>query len=403
MGYLAASSLTAMILGQVAVAMAIMTVPVLAPQIARDLNLESSYIGLYSAVAFTGAIVATSLSGSVIKRYGSLRTTQIALILGSLGLAFALTNMVPFFLVGAFSAGMGYGLATPAASHLLSQTVPLKNRGLIFSIKQSGVPIGGFLIGLICPVVAIKFGWNISIITIIFMLLFVVSLLQIVRAKFDQDRDPFQRIMPSETLSAIRMVFGDRRLSPLAIASFIYAMTQLSLFSFYVVVLVENGGLNPIKAGLTFSIMHIGGMIGRPLLGWVNDRILSARHLLSLVGVGIFCSGLVLMTLDETWSQALLWSSSFFIGVIVAGWNGVYISEIARIMPINLVGRATGGVSAFTFLGVVIGPALFTIIVWLFESYAMAFVVLSTLALIPAIMLIHSCFRSNQTSEANDI
>ena len=60
MGKTAILSLTAMIAGQIAIAMAIMTVPVLAPQISEDMNIEPSKIGLYSAVAFAGAITFTS-------------------------------------------------------------------------------------------------------------------------------------------------------------------------------------------------------------------------------------------------------------------------------------------------------------------------------------------------------
>ena len=44
MGKTAILSLTAMIAGQIAVAMAIMTVPVLAPQISEDMNLSLIHI-----------------------------------------------------------------------------------------------------------------------------------------------------------------------------------------------------------------------------------------------------------------------------------------------------------------------------------------------------------------------
>ena len=137
MGKTAILSLTAMIAGQIAVAMAIMTVPVLAPQISEDMNIEPSKIGLYSAVAFAGAITFTSLAGSVIARYGAIRTTQIALCLGAFGLCISLFMWIPAFIFGAFAVGMGYGVATPAASHLLARTIAPDQRGFIFSIKQS--------------------------------------------------------------------------------------------------------------------------------------------------------------------------------------------------------------------------------------------------------------------------
>ena len=150
---------------------------------------------------------------------------------------------------------------------------------------------------------------------------------------------------------------------------------------------MEQVNLDPVTAGTVFSIMHVGGIVGRPLLGWISDKILPAVPLLSLVGFAIFLCGLALATLDAYWPYLLLCALSFVTGIIAAGWNGVYISEIARVMPSTEVGRATGGVSAFTFLGVVIGPAVFTAIIWLSGSYSAAFLVVGTIAIGPAVIL----------------
>jgi MFS family permease len=394
-------SLTSMMAAQVAIAMAIMTVPVLAPQIAADIQVEASRVGLYSAMVFTGAIVFTSVAGSVIGRHGSIRTTQIAMLLGAIGLAVSLGGWLPALLVGAFAAGMGYGVATPAASHLLARTIPRENRGLVFSLKQTGVPIGGFLLGLTVPVIAARHGWPWGIGAVIGLLVITAFALQILRSRFDDDRDPTRRIRPAETMAAVRMVMADTRLRPLALASFVYAMMQLSLFTFYVVVLVERGGLDPVTAGATFSIMHVGGIIGRPFLGWVSDRILPARPLLSLIGFLIFGCGLALAALDDSWPRPLLWAVSLGVGIVAAGWNGVYIGEIARIMPGPEVARATGGVSAFTFLGVAIGPAVFSAVVGTTESYVAGFLTVGTVALIPALLLLRAPRESNQPGAPN--
>ena len=387
MGKTAIISLTAMIAGQIAIAMAIMTVPVLAPQISHDINIDPSKIGLYSAVAFAGAITFTSLAGSVIARYGAIRTTQIALFLGAFGLCISLLMWVPAFIVGAFAVGMGYGVATPAASHLLARTIAPQQRGFIFSIKQSGVPIGGFLLGVTIPVIAFHYSWQYGLLSIILLLFLLILLLQTIRTMFDIGLERDRKISPAETVTAVKLALKDSRLRPLALSSFIYAMMQLSIFTFYVVVLVEQVNLDPVAAGTVFSIMHVGGIIGRPLLGWISDKILPAVPLLSLVGFAIFLCGLTLTTLDANWPYLLLCALSLVTGIVAAGWNGVYISEIARVMPSTEVGRATGGVSAFTFLGVVIGPAVFTAIIGLSGSYSAAFLVVGTIAIGPAVIL----------------
>ena len=79
----AAAALIATISGQIAVAMAIMTIPVLTPQISKEIEIDASKVGLYSAIVFMGAITFTSIAWSVIDRYGAVRRTQIALAVSS--------------------------------------------------------------------------------------------------------------------------------------------------------------------------------------------------------------------------------------------------------------------------------------------------------------------------------
>jgi len=183
-----------MMAGQVAVAMGIMTVPVLAPQIAADIKVAPSQIGLYSAIVFAGAIMFTSLAGSVIDRYGSIRTTQIALLISAFGLLISLLNWIPAFIVGAFAVGMGYGIATPAASHLLARTIVAERRGLVFSIKQSGVPLGGFILGLTIPVIAFHRSWEYGLLSVIIILIMLMTILQIIRPRFDIDLNKNRKI-----------------------------------------------------------------------------------------------------------------------------------------------------------------------------------------------------------------
>ena len=77
----------------------------------------------------------------------------------------------------------------------------------------------------------------------------------------------------------------------------------------------------------------------------------------------------------------------YFLGQGYLWLHPYRLREIARVMPSTEVGRATGGVSAFTFLGVVIGPAVFTAIIGLSGSYSAAFLVVGTIAIGPAVIL----------------
>jgi esterase/lipase superfamily enzyme len=72
---------------------------------------------------------------------------------------------------------------------------------------------------------------------------------------------------------------------------------------------------------------------------------------------------------------------SFVYGATAVGWNGVYLSEVARIAPPGRAAAATGASLAMTYSGVMVLPTLFWAIVALSGSYAAAFVATGLLTL----------------------
>ena len=137
--------LSAMMLVQAMTAMAVVTVPVLAPEIAAALAIDTATVGFYQSAAFIGAAFLTLMSGSLVLRHGGVRVNQASVVLSAAGVALAVTGSVPIVVLGAVLAGMGYGLATPGASHVLARITPPARRGLVFSIKQSAVTLGGLV------------------------------------------------------------------------------------------------------------------------------------------------------------------------------------------------------------------------------------------------------------------
>ena len=68
--------------------------------------------------------------------------------------------------LSAVAIGVGYGPITPASSHVLAKTTPRERMALMFSIKQTGVPAGTALAGLIVPPLTIAFGWQVAVVLI---------------------------------------------------------------------------------------------------------------------------------------------------------------------------------------------------------------------------------------------
>ena len=150
----------ALLTGHIMSSMALLVLPALAPEVAREYSIDASLIGYFIVLVCAGQLVTLTLFSSVTRRFGACRINQAG---HSCVAAAMLSMMLPspaFLAVGALLIGFGYGLIGPSFSHLLMRFSPPERRNLIFSLQQTGVPIGGIAAALVAPAVALAFGWR---------------------------------------------------------------------------------------------------------------------------------------------------------------------------------------------------------------------------------------------------
>lgn len=373
--------LVAMTAIQAVATMSLLAVPVLGPSLAEDVGFEPRWIGAFSSLTFLGGSAISFVSGALIRRYGPIRSCQAGLLFAAAALALIGTGVVWLMLVAAFAVGLGYGPTTPAGSQILARVTPPAYRGLVFSIKQAGVPLGGFLAGLALPWITVRFGWQAGLAAVAAAVALTALASQPLRRGFDGDRDPSQRISAAATMGAIGLVARHAGLRRICVMSFTFAATQNCVFAFLVTFLVAHLGYDLVTAGAVYSTMQAAGVAARILWGWVADRLGAARGVLTWIGFGSAAFLLALALASQTWPVVLVAGVSALVGVTASGWNGVYLAEVARIAP-DAVSHATGGTLVFTYLGVVAGPALFSGAVAATGDYASGFHMAAALAAI---------------------
>ena len=149
--------LAAVMLVQAMLMVATVTVPVLAPELALATKIEPHWIGVYSSLVFVGALVSILLGGSLARRFGAVTMSQIALGISGLALVATASGTVSAITIAAVIAGFGYGLATPAASQILANVTRPGRHGIVFSLKQSTVSLGGLIAGVLVPALVVGF------------------------------------------------------------------------------------------------------------------------------------------------------------------------------------------------------------------------------------------------------
>ena len=132
----------------------------IAPDVASGLGVAPDLVGFQVSLIYLGAALMSTVAGFQLRRWGPIRVSQASLMFCAAGAALVVIPSLALIAVGSLVIGFGYGMTNPAASELLLRLMPAGRRNLIFSIKQTGVPIGGVLAGLTAPSISQSFGWQ---------------------------------------------------------------------------------------------------------------------------------------------------------------------------------------------------------------------------------------------------
>ncbi|MFB3149500.1 MAG: MFS transporter [Alphaproteobacteria bacterium] len=374
---------------QALVSAAALTVPVFAVVAAADLGVPARWVGAYVGLIYAGAMFSSVLGGVLVLRFGAVRVSQVCLLLAAASLSLTATAWLPAVVFSTLVMGIGYGPPTPASSHILARLTPGRLMPLVFSIKQTGVPLGGALAGVIVPPLVLAYGWRGASIAVAALCVLTAILLAPLRAGLDADREPGRRL-GGNPMSPLRRVLADRVLRRLAFLSFLYSSVQMSLTAYLVTYLVEAVKLDLIVAGMIFATAQLAGVFGRVIWGALTSVAISARNMLVIIGFLSAVGALVTASFAPGWPLGAIFAVAVLFGATAIGWNGVYLAEFARLCPPGQAGLLTGGSGFITFGGVVVTPPLFGAWVGFSGSYPSAFIILGVLAVLGAVLMIRT-------------
>jgi len=373
---------------QALVAMATITVPVLAPAASAELHLSAGLIGLYVSLVYLGSMISSAASADLIRRIGAIRFSQYCLVICAAGLALMTLGTMPAVIASALMLGLGYGPITPASSHILAKTTPPHMMSFVFSVKQTGVPLGGALAGIVVPPLVLLGGWRLGALAVAGLCVLTAVVAQSIRAENDADRDPKRPISARGPFRALALVATDANVRRLALSSFFFSALQLCLTTYLVTYLANKLGYTLVEAGLMLAVATTAGIVGRIAWGAAADRSGRPAAVLGSVGIAMAVAAGTMALSSPDWPRAVMIVLCAAFGGTAIGWNGVYLAEVAREAPPGKTVEATGGALFFTFFGVLITPPLFAAIVEGGGSYGMAFAVVAVPPLLCGLWLL---------------
>lgn len=364
---------------QTVAAMGTSMLPVIAPKLAESLRIDPAWIGMQVSLVYGAGAFSALYAGGIVTRLGACRTMQTALLATACGAAIATLPALPAIAVASLLIGTAIGLINSPAAQLLLRFSPPGQLNLIFSIKQTGVPLGFTLAALIGPVVTLTFGWQWSLVLLGVLAMTIGAALQRGRTAWDGDRIAQAPLLQSP-LAGLRAVWSLPELRYLVLTGAAFSAIQVSISAFAVTMLVGEVGHGLIFAGLMMSLLTFSGVSARLVFGWIADRVHAGLVLLAVMGVGMIASCAMLGRLDATWSLGATTVLFIVLGMAVIGWNGIVHAEVARRSPAGTVSLTASGVTTLMYAANAVMPTLAALLYRALGKYSLMFAALSVCA-----------------------
>jgi MFS family permease len=368
-----------------------MAVPaVLAPVAAADFGYAPTAVGVLVSWTYITAMLSGLAGGALLGRYGPVRLFQFTAVVMIAGLALgASANILLVFLALTLIGGAN-GVINPTSSHILARAAPPEVRVMVFSIKQTGVPLGAAMSGVLLPALLLVMHWPVALLVIAVAFAVLIPFLQPFRKIYDGGRAPAGRFGLSAIFLPLAEVWSDRRMRELAIGSAVYASVQLCLLTYLVSYLKLELDYSLVLAGLVYSVAGMTGVFARIVWGMVADRLFKPRHVLAGLGIAMSVFGFVVASFDTHWSVAAVMVVAALYAATAAAWNGVFLAEVARMSAPGRVAAVTGGSQVFTFAGSMFGPPIFGAVVSASGSYAHGYILFAVLPLLMGLQLLRA-------------
>lgn len=375
----ARATLPITLLMQAASSAATIAPAVAAPQLLAQMHLGVVAVGLYIALVYLAAMFSSQWGAALVVRWGPIRTTQVALACSAIGLLGVASATLPLAIAGSLLVGIGYGPINPASSDMLARTTPPHRFALVFSIKQTGVPFGGAVAGLLVPFALIRGGSGAALAQVAGLCVLGIALATVLRRRLDDLRDaaaPWPTL--ARTVAPIRFVLAHPLLRRIAVCTLVFSAVQNSLSSYLVSFLHDELAWSLVAAGAALSIAQGAAVVARVVFGLVADRARDgARRTLLALAVGMAVAGVAMTALRPSTPPAAVLALAIVYGATAIGWNGVFLGTVARVVPRAQTAMATAGCLFFTYFGVVVGPPLFGLVGGLGHGLGASFAVLA--------------------------
>ncbi len=360
------------------------TIGLLAPSIAKDLNLNVVQFGVVFSSGLFGWMVGALSMGPISDRFGRRWTVIISAILfGIFTLVTTRATTITEFMTFWFLTGLGLGGAVPNALALATEFAPSRLEAKVAGWVITGVPVGAILGGITSTLMLPVGGWR-AVLYIgsalpILMALFLIAWLPesarfLIAVKADTERVKriMRRVAPKLDLASVsyfrsahsaasgvpvRDLFTEGRTTDTLL--FWVAFFGNLLILYFVLnwfpAMLHGAGLPISTAIIATTLYSAGGAVGCAGQGYVMDGIGWRRSVIIELILSALLIGALAGEHTSTW---FVWIISAVLGLAVQGAQAGLNALAAAYYPTSVRATGLGWALGVGRIGSIIGPLL---------------------------------------------
>jgi sugar phosphate permease len=335
---------------------------VIAPELIRDLSLDTAGLGLMSAAFFYGFALTQIPISLLLDKVGPRRLMSVLSLIGILGaLIFSMADSLGFGLFGRILLGIGMACNLMGTFKLLTEWFEPLIFATLTGVVVSIGTFGNMIAATPLVVLVEQMGWRHSFqliagINLILTLLFFV----VVRDRPFRPSTDTSSVEPSismkQAFSNLGLLLKNRDYWFISVSTFVRYGTFAAFQALWAgPFLIEVMGYSAIRTGNLILLMSVGFIIGCPLWGALSDRVFKTRK--ELIVFCLLIMGavfLILNNLSPKITPFVVAPIFFAFGLISSGGMLMY-PHIKDLMPQKMAGAAMTGINFFNMLG----PAVF--------------------------------------------
>ncbi|HKJ86406.1 MAG TPA: MFS transporter, partial [Spirochaetia bacterium] len=323
--------------GYIAVNLNVQGLVAMLPLLQGEFGISRTQAGLYSSLYFASATVLAVFSGRMIDRIGP----RVGLMVGcaAVGIMMVLHAVAPGFglILGLASiTGIGFSLITPSVNGGVIENVSPGNRAGSMGIAH-GVGGAGALVGtMILPVLGERFGWRPIILFAGVFAIATALFIALVYGRFETDLapSPTRRAEPQSDsfVHELRGLIEHRAFRCACVMGISFGLSVGSVTGHLALFVYQDLGFSPAIAGIALGLFHVGGILGQPTWGVVNDRLYRRRRHAGLLTLAVLTAvvSLVfgLVVARGTVSLPVILLLSALLGFFILGSPSLYFTAV---------------------------------------------------------------------------